>query len=210
MLEFLTPVSTAVGLTNHDIVVVAVLGVLAIIVAALGSERAYGTFYGAVIGIAIYVVLRTLLSPDLQTPETAKVFSPGISNFLIQSSGYLVFILAILTALSGSMKLGSEKKLVRGLESFFAAGLSFALLIAVGAGFMKKAYVFTADTAFTLLAEASWMTGLFAASKILTWIADHVQAIVLFSVLFAIYRAFFAEIVWALLSTLVKTAFKKK
>ncbi len=113
MLEFLTPVSTAVGLSNYDLAIVAVLTLLSIVLAAFGSERSYGTFYGSVIGIGIYVVLQTLLSPAMQTPETAKVFSPGISNFLVESSGYLIFILAALTCFSGSIKIGSSNRLVR-------------------------------------------------------------------------------------------------
>ncbi len=75
---------------------------------------------------------------------------------------------------------------------------------------MRKAYVFTADTAFVLLGSSAAVSNAFATSKALSWIAGHVQSIVLFSVLFAIYRAFFAEIVAAMLSTLVRTVFKKK
>ncbi len=74
---------------------------------------------------------------------------------------------------------------------------------------MSKTYVFTADTAFTLLKETPSFMAFFASSKALTYLAAHMQAIVVSAVLFGIYRAFFADIVSAAVVAAVAAIMKR-
>lgn len=73
MLEFLTPIAAPIGLSNADLLASFVALVFFGTFAALGSGKAYSAFYGAVVGIGIYIVLQTLLGPAYQTPETSKL-----------------------------------------------------------------------------------------------------------------------------------------
>ncbi len=211
MLDFLTPVSSVIGISNADFAVVAFCVLFSLTLAALGSERSYSAFYGAVIGIGIYIVLQTLLSPSYQTADTSKIIGPAVSKFLIASAGYLIFILAVLTPINASIRIrGAKNAALRFMESMAVGSGTLALLAAVTIGFMNRTYVFTADTAFTLLKNSVGFVELLSVSKILLWIASHLQSIVLFSVLFAIYRAFFSDIVTAAVAAILSSALKRK
>lgn len=149
-------------------------------------------------GVGIYVVLQTLLGPGYQSADTAKILSPGVSKFLIGSSAYLIPILYVLGPVNGALHIkATSNAVVRAFESGVVALFATALVITSAFGFMTKTYVFTADTAFTLLKESQAFMAFFSLSKVLTYLAAHMQAIVVSGILFGIYRAFFADIVSA-------------
>ncbi|MDQ1344017.1 MAG: hypothetical protein QG650_737 [Patescibacteria group bacterium] len=180
------------------------------IFAFLGSGKSYSAFYGAVVGVGIYIVLQTLLGPTYQTAETAKVLSPGISQFLIGSSAYLIPILFFLGPINGGLQVkGMSNPVLRGLESGTVAVFAVALVCASAFGFMSKTYVFTVDTAFTLLKDSAGFSAFVAASKAFSYLIAHLQTVVLSAILFAIYRAFFAEIVTAAGLGVIKAVFKR-
>lgn len=88
-------------------------------------------------------MLTVLLSPGYQTPETAKIISPSLSKFLTGSSVYLIFILFLLTPISGSIRFPETKsKILRYIEltgvSLFVISLFSCLIV----GFALKTYVF--------------------------------------------------------------------
>ena len=74
---------------------------------------------------------------------------------------------------------------------------------------MSQTYVFTADTAFTLLKDSADFTAFVSASKALSYLSAHMQAIVVSAVLFAIYKAFFSEIVSAAVAGAVSAIMKR-
>ncbi len=86
--------------------------------AFLGSAKAYSAFYGAVVGVGIYVVLQTLLGPGYQSADTAKILSPGVSKFLIGSSAYLIPILYVLGPVNGALHIkATSNPVARAFES---------------------------------------------------------------------------------------------
>jgi hypothetical protein len=209
MLAFLTPVSALIGISNADVAAIGVFTILAIVLAALGSARAYSAFYGAVIGIGIYVVLQTLLAPAYQT--AGGLFGPKVSEFLTGSSAYLIPILFLLSVVNAPIRLPTASNpALRFGESFLVAAWSLALVVAVALGFSARTYVFTADTAFTLLSKSQPVSDFLSQSKAVAEISTYLREIVLVSILFAIYKAFFSEIVSGMVGGLLKSAFKRK
>ena len=135
----------------------------------------------------------------------------GVSEFLVSSAGCLVFVLFVLSGMSASIPVeGSDNRIVRAFETILVSVLSFVLMAAVTIGFANRTYVFTADTAVILLKKSAAVAAYFSTSKLVSSLSAHLQAIVLFSVLFAVFRAFFAEILFAVFRTALKTVFKKK
>lgn len=78
--------------------------------AALGGQKAYGMFIGLVVGLAIYLMLTVLLAPQYQTPDTTKLLSASFSTFLVSSSVYLLFILMVLTPLTGVIRVSESRQ----------------------------------------------------------------------------------------------------
>lgn len=138
------------------------------------------------------------------------MLSPSVSTFLIGSSAYLIPILFFLGPINGGLNVkGAENPLIRTLESGFVAVFAMAVIITSGFGFMAQSYVFTADTAFTLLRDSPGFTAFVAGSKALTFLASHMQSVVVSAVLFGIYKAFFAEIVGATVAAVFSTLLKR-
>ncbi len=98
--QLIQTAATTLSVMPIDIYVISVVLVLWIAFLIMGIQKVYESFFGLVIGLAIYLMLTVLLSPTYQTPETAKIISPLIAKFLIGSSTYLIFILFILTPIS--------------------------------------------------------------------------------------------------------------
>ncbi|MFZ4461837.1 MAG: hypothetical protein ACOYN2_04935 [Patescibacteria group bacterium] len=148
-------------------------------------------------------MLSVLLSSQYQTVDTVKFFSPGVSNFLIGSSAYLIFILMILTPISGGIKVPHPRHIA--LKILAHLGVSIGLIIFITAlilGFIKKTYIFGVDTGFTLIGKTLIYQSLLA-TKIIGWIASHLQPIILFGVMFMLYKLLFAEMLGTLMSALI-------
>lgn len=130
-------------------------------------------------------MLQTLLGPGHQSADTAKILSPGVSKFLIGSSAYLIPILYVLGPVNGALHIkATSNPVARAFESGAVAIFATVLVITSAFGFMSKTYVFTADTAFTLLKESASFMAFFGTSKALTYLAAHMQAIVVSAILF--------------------------
>ena len=75
----------------------------------MGLARIYSTFFGIVLGMGIFVLFSTILSPELQTPETLSLISDTFAKVLIGSSVYLIFILALLVPMNGGINVSLPK-----------------------------------------------------------------------------------------------------
>ncbi len=201
MTEIVLTIATTLSMTPMDVYVLFGGLIFWIVLVAIGIQKTYEVYFGLVVGLAIYLMLTVLLSPQYQTADTAKILSPGFSQFLIGSSAYLIFILMILTPLSGGIRFPQTRfKLLRGIELM---GISIVILSLFGAlvlGFANKTYIFGIDTGFVLLKKISLYPELIH-GKILGYIVTHIQPLVVFSVLFLLYKILFSEIVGALVLT---------
>lgn len=65
-----------------------------------------------------------------------------------------------------------------------------------------KTYIFGVDTGFTLLAKTELYHELLA-TKIIGWVALHLQPVVLFGVMFMLYKLLFAEMLGTLVNALI-------
>ncbi len=203
MNEIILKIATLLQVTPMDVHILAVGFVLFVVFLAIGIQKTYEVFFGLVVGLAIYLMLTVLLAPQYQTADTVKFFSPGVSNFLVGSSVYLIFILMILTPISGGIKIPYPKNLILRIASHFL--LAIALLVFMTAlvmGFASKTYIFGIDTGFTLLGKTDLYHSL-QATKIMGWIGRHIQPIVLFGVFFMLYKLLFAEMVATLMVALI-------
>lgn len=117
MNEIIQTLATTLTVTPIDVYVLGAVLILWIIFLILGIQKTYEAYFGLIVGLAVYLMLTVLLSPVYQTPETTKIFSPQISQFLIGSSAYLMFILFLLTPISGGIRMPeTQVKILRFLE----------------------------------------------------------------------------------------------
>ncbi|MDP2104197.1 MAG: hypothetical protein Q8K26_04735, partial [Candidatus Gracilibacteria bacterium] len=89
-------IATALSITSIDVYMLFVCILFCVVFMVVGIEKVYSVFFGIVLGIGIFVLLSTLLSPQYQTPETLSLISDTFAKIIIGSSVYLIFILAIL------------------------------------------------------------------------------------------------------------------
>jgi hypothetical protein len=132
--SIIAQIAAALSITSLDVYVFFGMFVVIGIIAILGLARVYSTFFGTVLGIGIFVLFSTILSPELQTPETLSLVSDAFAKVLIGSSVYLIFILTILVPMNG----GIVVSLPRGLigKIFQTVTLSIALILFLLAVFL--------------------------------------------------------------------------
>lgn len=101
--SIIAQIAAVLSITSLDVYVFFAAFTFAMIITACGLARIYSTFFGIVLGIGIFVLFSTILSPEFQTPETLSLVSQAFAKLLIGSSVYLVFILALLVPLNGGI-----------------------------------------------------------------------------------------------------------
>lgn len=130
--SIIAQIALALSITSLDVYVFFGVFVAVGIIAALGLARIYSTFFGTVLGIGIFVLFSTILSPELQTPETLSLVSDTFAKILIGSSVYLIFILTILVPLNGGIVVTLPKSQLGKVFQTLALSLSLIIfLIAV-------------------------------------------------------------------------------
>jgi hypothetical protein len=200
--EIILLIATTLSITPMDVYVLGVGIVLWGILLIIGIQKTYELYFGLVVGLAIYLMLTVLLSSTYQTPDTIRVLSPGVSKFMIGSSVYLIFILMILTPLSGGIRFPyTNTRLIRVLEHLIISGVLLGFLSALIIGFISRSYVFGVETGFVLLGKTLLYREMIS-GVILWYIAAHLQPFVLFSVIYLLYKLLFSEIIGAILLTL--------
>lgn len=112
MNEIIQTIATTLTVMPIDVYILGVVLILWIIFVVLGLQKTYEAYFGLIVGLAIYLMLTVLLSPIYQTPDTTKIFSPKTSQFLIGSSVYLMFILFLLTPISGGIRFPETRNLL--------------------------------------------------------------------------------------------------
>ena len=111
-------IATPLSITPIDVYILFAFLVFLIVFAVLGIERIYSVFFGVVLGIGIFVLLSTLLSPQYQTPEIRELISEGFAKVIVGSSVYLIFILSILVPMNGNLALTyPQKSLTRIIQT---------------------------------------------------------------------------------------------
>jgi hypothetical protein len=200
--EIVLLVATTLSITPIDVYVLAA-GIIAWgILLIIGIQKTYEIYFGLVVGLAIYLMLTVLLSSAYQTPETIRIISPAVSSFMIGSSAYLIFILMILTPLSGGIRFPyTNTRLLRIVEHLIIAVVLIAFFCALVIGFIGRNYVFGIETGFVLLGKTLIYREMIS-GVILGYIAQHLQPFVLFSVIYLLYKILFSEIIGAVVLTL--------
>jgi hypothetical protein len=200
--EIVLLVANTLTITPIDVYVLIAGLVVWVILLILGIQKTYEIFFGLVVGLAIYLMLTVLLSKAYQTPDTIRVISPAVSSFMIGSSAYLIFILMILTPLSGGIRFPyTNTRLLRIFEHLIIAAVLIAFFCALIIGFVGRSYVFGIETGLVLLGKTLIYREMIS-GVILGYIAQHVQPFVLFSVIYLLYKILFSEIIGAVVLTL--------
>lgn len=128
MNEIIQTIATTLTVMPIDVYILGVVLILWIVFLVLGLQKTYEAYFGLIVGLAIYLMLTVLLSPIYQTPDTTKIFSPKISQFLIGSSVYLMFILFLLTPISGGIRFPETRNiLLRFIERAVIAAFLWIL-----------------------------------------------------------------------------------
>ncbi|OIO75621.1 hypothetical protein AUJ87_04470 [Candidatus Gracilibacteria bacterium CG1_02_38_174] len=181
------------------------------IIMAMGLTRIYSTFFGTVLGMGIFVLISTILSPEFQTPETLSLISDTFAKVLIGSSVYLIFILALLVPMNGGINVSLPKSALGMI--FQTLILSFILvlfLLAVFLGLVDKSYIFLhTDSAFILMNKFASFSEL-QSSLLFVFVSSHLPTIIILSIGFIIYKMLFADIVNTTMAGLIENIKKKK
>lgn len=204
-------IALALSITSLDVYVFFGMLVMVGVIAAIGLGRIYSTFFGTVLGIGIYVLFSTILSPELQTPETLSLISDTFAKVLIGSSVYLIFILTILVPMNGGIVVSLPKSPAGKIFQTLALGVLLVLfLLAVFLGLVEKSYIFLhTDSAFTLMKKLASFSEL-QSSMLFVFVASHLPTIIILSIGFIIYKMLFADIVNALMASLIVSLKKHK
>lgn len=209
--SIIAQIAAALSITSLDVYVFFGMLVMVGIIAAMGLARIYSTFFGTVLGIGIFVLFSTILSPELQTPETLSLVSDTFAKVLIGSSVYLIFILTILVPMNGGIVVTLPKSALGTIFQTIALSLMLVVfLIAVFVGLVDRSYIFLhTDSAFTLMKKLAWYSEL-QSSMLFTFITAHLPTIIILSIGFIIYKMLFADITNALAASLMASIKKHK
>lgn len=132
--SIIVQIAVALSITSLDVYVFSSVLVMIVIIAILGLARIYNILFGMVLGIGIFVLFSTILSPEYQTPETLSLISDTFAKALIGSSVYLIFILTILVPVSGGISVTLPKTIAEKI--FQTITLTFLLILFLAAVFL--------------------------------------------------------------------------
>ncbi len=122
---------------------------------------------------------------------------------MIGSSAYLIFILFILTPLSGGIRIPqADHSVLRIFEHLFLNSHKILFFGALLIGFATKTYIFGINTGFVFLTKLTIWSELLR-GDVFGYISRYIQPIVLSSVLFLLYKILFSEIVGAIFFTIL-------
>lgn len=161
--------------------------------------------------MGIFVLFSTILSPEFQTPETLSLISQTFAKLLIGSSVYLIFILAILVPLNGGILVTLPKTpLAKIFQTLVLSIGLIAFIVAIALGLIEKSYIFVhTDSAFTLIKKTLWYSDIRSA-EFIRFVNLHLPTIIILSIGFAIYKLLLADIVNALIVSLIANMKKQR
>ncbi|MDD2916594.1 MAG: hypothetical protein PHH70_01980 [Candidatus Gracilibacteria bacterium] len=193
-------IATALSITPLDVYVFFGVFIALIIFVAIGLTRIYSTFFGTVLGIGIYILFSTILSPELQTHETLSLISDTFAKVIIGSSVYLIFILTVLVPINGGVSVPLPKSPIGRIFQTFALSAGLILFLsAVLLGLIEKSYIFVhTDSAFALIKRFDLFSEL-QSSIFLAFVTAHLPTIIILSIGFIIYKMLFSEIIGAII-----------
>ncbi|MDD2892231.1 MAG: hypothetical protein PHQ95_04665 [Candidatus Gracilibacteria bacterium] len=204
-----TQIALALSITSLDVYVFFWMIVSVVIFMSIGLARMYSIFFGIVLGMGIFVLFSTLLSPEFQTPETLSLISETFAQIIIGSSVYLIFILAILVPVNGGVSITLPKNIGGKIfQTFFLSFLLIFFLLAVLLGLIEKNYIFFhTESAFVLIKRFMFYEEL-QNSLLFSFIFSHLPTIIIFSIVFIIYKMLFADIITGLIMSIIENTKK--
>jgi hypothetical protein len=209
--SIIAQIAAMLSITSLDVYVFFGLLVLIVIIAILGLARIYSVLFGTVLGIGIFVLFSTVLSPEYQTPETLSLISDTFAKALIGSSVYLIFILTVLVPMSGGISVTLPKTILGKI--FQTITLTFLLILfltAVFLGLIEKSYIFVhTNSAFVLIKKLTSYSEL-QSSLLFTFVSAHLPTIIIVSIGFIVYKILFADIVNSLIASLIEQLKKQR
>jgi len=209
--SIIAQIAAMLSITSLDVYVFFGLLVMIVIIAILGLARIYSVLFGTVLGIGIFVLFSTVLSPEYQTPETLSLISDTFAKAIIGSSVYLIFILTILVPMSGGISVTLPKTVLGKI--FQTISLTFLLILfltAVFLGLIEKSYIFIhTESFFTYIKKLSIYSEL-QSSLLFTFVSAHLPTIIIMSIGFIIYKILFADIVNSMVTSLIEQLKKQR
>lgn len=193
-------IATALSITSIDVYMLFVCILFCIVFMVAGIEKLYSVFFGIVLGIGIFVLLSTLLSPQYQTPETLSLISDTFAKIIIGSSVYLIFILAILVPMNGDLSISyPSSSPARFIQTFLISIGLFFFFAAVVLGLVERSYIFMGTESAFLLFKKMTFYSEFQSSHFAVFVISHLPSIIILGVGFIIYKLLFADIVYLLI-----------
>lgn len=197
------------GISSTDVIILFASTIIVGVFLALGLERVYQTFFGAVLGLGIYILLATLMSSDSWT-HTGYVFSEHASTLVVGSSIYLIPLLSLLVPLNGAVRISvARNPYIRTAVGIPMIVLLILFFLAIMTGFSERVGIFDQKNAFSLFADTSWYA-VYKAATIHDIVLVYLQPIVVVGTLATIYKFLFSEIIHALAASLVENIRKKR
>lgn len=203
-------IATALSITSIDVYVLFICILFSAVFLIVGIEKLYSVFFGIVLGIGIFVLLSTLLSPQYQTPETLSLISDTFAKIIIGSSVYLIFILAILVPMNGDLSISyPSSPPARFIQTLLIWVGLFFFFAAVILGLVERSYIFMGtESAFLLFKKMAFYSE-FQSSHFAAFVISHLPSIVILGVGFIIYKLLFADIVYMLVLSVIASIKKR-
>ncbi|HRI36139.1 MAG TPA: hypothetical protein PK765_03610 [bacterium] len=207
--DILAIMTSFLGMTPNDTILVLSAVVLLVVIAAMGLETVYQTLFGASLGLGIYILLAMLFSASSWS-EVAFIVPAPLAAAVVGSSLYLPFILAVLIPLNGAVRIPTgSNPYVKIPVAILLSAATVAFFAAVFTGLSERIGIFDRENLFSLLAKGDWYNW-YALTYLHGYAVRWMQLAVVTGVLAVIYRMLLHEIVASIAVSLVSAVMRRR
>lgn len=154
-------------------------------------RRIYEIAFGAIVGIGVYIALSVLLIANAPLGTGGGLLPFGVSIFIVSVAVYLVWILAILFPLNGSLVMTeTSNPILYVIQYLFVAGFLIIGASAVMVYMIEQAYIFRPQTIFIWLRDMQFYQQIIRPSRVWYFLMSHQNIIIPLGTILMIYKLF--------------------
>ncbi len=200
-MNFIDGLALSFWVTSFDVIIgILFLGITGAFFQFWQMRQIFEAAFWAITWMAIYLVLSVLLLGNIDFNTTWDILPIGFALFIINISIYLVFILAIIFPIHGSLVLSIPSQPIIYLAQFFIVSIYFCFTIwAVLIYTIEQTYIFKAWTIFAYLKDIPYYTEVIRGSNYFRYVMEHKDTIIPLWVLLMLYKLLLSNIINAVL-----------
>lgn len=160
----------------------------------------YESAFGWIVWIGIYIILSVFLLGNTDLNTYGGLLPTWLAAFLVSTSIYLVFILAVIFPIHGSLVINIPTHPILYLVQFILVSLLFCF--SIGAIFIyaiEWTYIFRVSTIFTYLRDIPYYTDVIRNSSYFQYVLENKDNILPLGVLLMFYKLLLSNIINAVL-----------